>query len=124
MAHQWGGEIAPVHTDCKKESGPREFTIEKSSWGFKSGDKFEIIVSHRDQITMLPDCLENIASSELVSHEVVAHKSLPYLGIQAHPEASWNFSKTVLCNPLSHEEHLKAQSSGDRFIDSFLSQIS
>lgn len=47
-----------------------------------------VIMSHGDTVTTLPDGFEVIGSTRRVRFAAVAHKQLPWFGLQFHPEAS------------------------------------
>jgi anthranilate synthase component II len=50
-------------------------------------DQFEVTRYHSLQLQNLPDCLESILETESGEIMGMAHKTLPILGIQYHPEA-------------------------------------
>ncbi len=50
-------------------------------------DQFQVTRYHSLQLKNLPDCLESILETESGEIMGIAHKSLPILGIQYHPEA-------------------------------------
>lgn len=56
-------------------------------------------MSHGDDVQNLPDSFNSLAKSESGVAAVVAHNSLPYLGVQFHPEVNHTeFGKTLLNN--------------------------
>ena len=50
-------------------------------------EKFHVTRYHSLQLKDLPDCLESILETESGEIMGIAHKNLPILGIQYHPEA-------------------------------------
>lgn len=101
MADAFGLEVIK---NPKAESfyGTREITFTKS-WGpYKRGDKKMVFVAHSYQVTGESDNLEVLATSEDCELDGLIHKELPYIGFQAHPEASEDF---VLNEVLDHQGH-------------------
>ncbi|MBS4069849.1 MAG: aminodeoxychorismate/anthranilate synthase component II [Algoriphagus sp.] len=50
-------------------------------------ERFQVTRYHSLQLTDLPDCLESILETERGEIMGIAHRTLPILGIQYHPEA-------------------------------------
>ncbi len=50
-------------------------------------DQFQVTRYHSLQLKNLPDCLESILETETREIMGIAHKTLPILGLQYHPEA-------------------------------------
>ncbi len=69
------GKVYPIH-----QTKPHFFTqgLPKS---------FQVTRYHSLQLTGLPDCLESILETESGEIMGIAHRTLPILGIQYHPEA-------------------------------------
>ncbi|RLG71682.1 MAG: GMP synthase subunit A [Methanobacteriota archaeon] len=44
--------------------------------------------SHNDEIKILPPCFKTLARSTNCAHQIIKHCSLPYYGVQFHPEVS------------------------------------
>lgn len=64
--------------------------VRKSSPHFYTAnlpDQFQVTRYHSLQLKNLPDCLESILETESGEIMGIAHKNLPILGIQYHPEA-------------------------------------
>lgn len=84
---------------------------------------FSLLASHAQEVVDLPECLNLIATSHDCQVEAVEHKTLPFIGIQAHPEASWRFVETNLhpqnCFP-DDEQIEEAQTFGLKIIDQFI----
>ena len=118
MADFYGGEIADLNEDRSKFSSYREIEVNKNLKKYKRGMTFEVGFSHMQVVKSLPDSMESIAHSALSDYEIIRHKTLPFLSIQAHPEAACSFLKEYsnVEDPVVMK-HLQQQ--GDRFIDLF-----
>lgn len=75
----------------KSHYGTREITFSQDWGSFKKGTKIDLFVAHSYQVTHTNDVLINLAHSEDCPQDALIHKNLPYLGFQAHPEASQDF---------------------------------
>ena len=51
----------------------------------------EFAVSHSYRVENLPTTMEEIGYSDLFKNDIVRHKTLPFVGLQPHPEASDHF---------------------------------
>lgn len=91
LGHQAIGEFfgaelvkSPVPTHGKvhlvRKTKPHFFTQDLPK-------SFQVTRYHSLQLTELPDCLETILETESGEIMGIAHKTLPILGIQYHPEA-------------------------------------
>jgi GMP synthase (glutamine-hydrolysing) len=83
MAHYYGGVVDYINLAHEKETGSR-----KISFG---NQQYQVGVTHRQVVKKLPDQMQELGLSEEFSNEIIAHQTLPFLGIQAHPEASASF---------------------------------
>lgn len=119
MADYFGGTVDLVTKDAKLLEGTRQFTVLQNQQGFKQGEVLRIFKCHRYEIKKLPSSFECLASSPECIHELVCHKNLPYLGIQGHPEASWDFYET-LTPILDQREIEEASRDGLSIIHRFL----
>lgn len=93
---------AKVEKGASAEYGVSEITVEKEDLLFKGIPKrFRAWVSHFDQVKMLPEDFERLASSETCEIEAMGHLKMHIYGVQFHPEV-W------------HTEH------GERILSNFL----
>ncbi len=115
----FGGTVDFVSEDQNKEAGLRVVEFSQNFENINSGQIVTLAVNHRQEIKALPSCFEVLASSGLIDIEVVNHKSLPFIGIQGHPEASDYFMTEYIGN-MSTDEILEAQAGGDEIIKNFL----
>ncbi len=114
----FGGLVDFVSLDQHKQLGLRTVTFGEHFEGIKIGEEFNFAVNHRQEIKVLPNCFQIVASSKTVATEVVQHRTLPFFGIQAHPEASVFFMSEYI-GGMSPDQMATAQQSGNRFINEF-----
>lgn len=84
LAHQLGGH---VESSLKKEYGLTEMTIlahNPLTQGLP--DRFNVWMSHGDQVTALPFGFTGLASSESTPYAMMMHEEHQIYGIQFHPE--------------------------------------
>lgn len=121
LCHSFGAEVK--NREGGSYYGVRDLTPLPSRWDLFPDKAFPLMASHGQEVTNLPDCLTTIAKSHDCAIEAVEHKTLPFVGIQTHPEASWRFVETNI-HPQNifpdHELIERAQSEGLKLIDSFI----
>ena len=84
MAAHFGGEAGPATIP---EFGEATLTVKKNGWLLSNlPSEFKVWESHNDEVTKLPDSFNILASSKDCSIQVMEHESLPYAGVQFHPE--------------------------------------
>ncbi len=97
LVHMLGGKVeyhSPAHTKLK---GIRCVEIlENKLW---PRGKRNLIVTHSEIVTQLPNTLRVIAKSNEIAIDGFSHKNKPIFGLQAHPEATKIFLK-------GHEIHV------------------
>lgn len=69
--------------------------VSEPNWMTEGSDKLNILVSHQDQVTLLPDSAVVIAESEFCPYFVVQW-SEHFLSIQGHPEWNKGYSKALM----------------------------
>ena len=52
------------------------------------GDREEVWMSHSDAVSSLPECFSVLAKTDQSPYAVIAHKELPFYGLQFHPEVA------------------------------------
>jgi len=106
MAHAYGALVDYRSEDKTSLKGTRKIQIINERYHFKKGNSFNLVVAHAQEVKTLPECFDHIAASSECFYDVVAHKKWPYLGCQAHPEASDAFIKEVVnMDNCPHEGH-------------------
>lgn len=86
IAYQLGGKVLRANA---QEFGRATLEIKKHHPVFEGLSKeFEVWMSHSDYVESLPSEFEQIASTSNSPNAVIAHKDLPIVGLQFHPEVS------------------------------------
>ena len=121
LCHAFGSELGFYRPDEFKLSGVRDVTITKDVMGLKAGEKLTLTVAHRQIVTKLAPCLEEVGRDDqlALSFDLVRHRELPFLGVQPHPEAIPNYCNTE--RPANADEHVSnSRRDGNKLITSFL----
>lgn len=86
LTHQLGGRVL---NSSAQEYGRATLEIEKPHPIFDSlDDKLDVWMSHSDYVESLPPNFEQVASTLNSPNAVIAHKELPIVGLQFHPEVA------------------------------------
>ena len=85
MVQEFGGKISSAH---KREYGRMHVNVEKKSPLFEQIDHFEAWMSHGDETKDYPKEFFISAKSKEGAVAAITHTSLPYHGIQFHPEVT------------------------------------
>lgn len=113
LCHAFGSEVGDFHQTGDKIMGLRKIQILEDWGNLKHREEYLLPVTHKQVVKKL--------SSELVSlgqgldHDVVIHKTLPFLSTQAHPEASAYFCSSDI--KLNEEDKNTGRTDGKRFLD-------
>lgn len=113
MCHALGADVEFFSPSEEKLSGTRKITVSHDFWNFKKGESFELGITHKQVVRNLPPDLLNVGQG--IENDFVIHQGLPFLGTQAHPEASDHFCVADIQN-LSSEDKERLQEDGKRFI--------
>jgi GMP synthase-like glutamine amidotransferase len=89
IAHMFGGKISYTDEDKAKQSGFREVAISPNGPFPKSNSN--LIVSHNETVSTVPNDMEIFGSSPKISTDALSHKDLPVWTFQSHPEATEQF---------------------------------
>jgi GMP synthase-like glutamine amidotransferase len=116
ICHALGAKVDYHHASEEKILGIRTMKISQDQWNFKKDEEFRLGVSHRQVVTNLPKGLKEIGRG--LENDIVIHDELPFMGTQAHPEASGYFCKNDIAE-LSLEETKIIQEDGARLISKF-----
>lgn len=116
MCHAFGAKVEYYESQEVKLSGKRKVTICQDQWNFAKGEEFHLAITHRQVVKDLPATLIELGQG--LSHDIVIHQTLPFLGTQAHPEASSYFCQHDIQNLTISEEKL-TQDDGERLIRRF-----
>lgn len=86
---------------------------------FQGKKKMQLVVDHNYQVFNRPKELTVLATSVDCGLEVLMHQKYPWVGIQGHPEASWNFVTENLENTVTPNQFTEIQKDGLLFIKLF-----
>ena len=76
--------------------GVHRYRLEyKPQWLPDSADEFQLLISHRDQVTALPEGAQLLASSDFCENAAFM-LGQQVLCFQGHPEFTYEFSKTLM----------------------------
>ena len=115
-----------VKAGFKKEYGPAELTIEKSSdllAAVPSG--ITVWMSHGDEVVRIPEGFETFATTKTIPYAVIENKKKKIYGIQFHPEVvHTEFGGQVLENFLKIcGLVIKKQEINKEFVDNIIADI-
>lgn len=116
MCHAFGAKVEFYTPEEAKQMGSRKITITNDFWNFKEGESFQLAVTHKQVVRSLPSELRAVGQG--LENDIVIHQSLPFMGTQAHPEASDYFCSSDI-NNLNPPEILQVQTDGRRLIQRF-----
>jgi GMP synthase (glutamine-hydrolysing) len=82
-----GGQVAAGGS--QREYGSAEVTVEKEN-ALTAGlaDRLQVWMSHGDEVTVLPDGFERVASSGSCANAIIQNAAKHWYGIQFHPEVT------------------------------------
>jgi GMP synthase-like glutamine amidotransferase len=116
VCHILGAKVDFYQRDETKQSGTRTITVTEDFWNFKKGESYHLGVSHRQIVKNLPKGLKAVGLG--LENDIVIHETLPFMGTQAHPEASTHFCDMDIQN-LTPSEINSLQQDGGRLILQF-----
>jgi GMP synthase (glutamine-hydrolysing) len=91
IAHHYGSIIDFTDKEKTHFKEARKLNLSQSFWNYSQKSSIELGYAHSQIITKLSDHFDNLASSTRFENEIIRHKTLPFFGLQAHPEASREF---------------------------------
>ncbi len=84
IAKQFGGEVRTAEVG---EYADSKIIVDDEDEILKGvGPSFNAWVSHKDEVSKIPDDFKVLAHSDTCDIEAVAHKEYPLYGVQFHPE--------------------------------------
>lgn len=116
MCNALGAKVEFYTKEETKEMGSRNITITEDFWNFKKGENLLLGVTHRQVVRNLPGDLKQVGFG--FENDIVIHETLPFMGTQAHPEASDYFCRTDITN-LNPSEIKAIQRDGSLLINRF-----
>ena len=103
-------------TISKNPNGNREGLVEINA----EQESYSIFYSHEYHVSALSSDFMEVGSSSELPNEIIQHKTLPFRGVQGHPEGSERFNSQMLDVPLDSKNSLTCQRDGIRLIKNFL----
>ena len=119
IADAFGATIIKNKKD-KCLSCPRKVKILKDFKGLNKGEELIIMTQHSFQLENLPKDFIHIGESSDCTYDIIAHKNLPYISYQGHPEASDYFMKSNMGEDLSERDVGNMLRGGDHVLSRFL----
>ncbi len=116
ICHAFGAQVEYYSPLEQKLMGAREVKIIESFWNFNKDETFHLGVTHKQVVKQLPSALLEVGQG--LRNDIVIHRSLPFMGTQAHPEASEYFATNDITN-LQAPEISMIQNDGARLIQRF-----
>jgi len=119
-----GGEIDLMHSDALLLEGVRNVkTSPHPSWPF-THEELALFISHRYGISKLPPDFDVIGIGHNSAYDIVCHKTLPFLGVQPHPEGSLAFiDETLSGQKLDPNQINNALKGGKKFMSIFFKGV-
>lgn len=87
----FGGQVDFMHPNREKMTGLRTIEVLGDERLGLTARQQEIVVSHNEAVTAIPDCFEVFARSKSYPYEGLRHRELPVWSMQAHIEATQDF---------------------------------
>ena len=118
MADFYGCNVGYIDEKETSYKEAREIYLTDECYGIKKDSKLTLAYCHSQIVIELSKDFKELAYSNLFNNEIIKHNTLPFIGTQAHPEASMNF----LNNETNASDELKkiAKSDGDKYLDHFI----
>ena len=117
IASHYGCEINNAVNNETNFREAREIIFKDPVLNYKTGDKIVLPYYHQQIIKKRSEDIIELAYSERFSNEIISHKKYPFIGTQAHPEASMKFLSE---ESLIKKDLVKVQNYGHKFIQSSL----
>jgi len=122
MAQYYGSKVDYIDKDQTLIKETRPLTINKKFLEYHASDQINLAYCHSQVIKELSNEFDVMATSSQFDYEIIQHKKLPFIGLQAHPEASLNF----LMNDAKIKDKAlinKTKTDGDTFLAHFISSL-
>lgn len=116
LGQRFGGVVDYFESEDVKLTGAREVELTHDLYGLAKGEKLRLAVSHKQVVKSLSPELEEVGRG--LGNDLIRHRTLPFLGTQAHAEASLDFCsrESMLLGP---EAITQVQRDGMRLVTSF-----
>jgi GMP synthase (glutamine-hydrolysing) len=91
IAHRAGGEVGFLAPNRQKRVGIETTELEGSRL-LPGRHELLVVVSHREQVSRLPEGYDRVARRDGVAFDGMEHRELPIFSFQFHPEARDEFA--------------------------------
>lgn len=88
MADFYGCEVGYIDSTKLIRKELREITFTEEVFDYEPKQKITLPYAHAQIVKSISSHFTTIASSDEFQYEALAHKEFPFIGFQAHPEAS------------------------------------
>ncbi len=124
MAHHYGARVERNEKEVTHK-GSRDIRIIHSHGPYIKDSEYNIFTAHSFEVKDLPNDMLHIATSEECFYDGLAHKELPYIGLQGHPEASPFFVETEITPeaPQFNAQESAAYEDGPYFLSQFFAKL-
>ena len=68
---------------------------ETQPWMVPVGDVVRLLVSHKEQVTVLPECMRRLAGNRFCPNDIIS-RGRSMLGIQGHPEFCKDYARSLM----------------------------
>lgn len=113
LCQAFGSEIGDFYHSGEKITGLRKIQILEEWGNLKRGDEYLLPVTHKQVVKKLGSELTTLGQG--LDHDIVIHKTLPFLSTQAHPEASAYFCSSDI--KLKEEDEKAGRADGKKFLN-------
>ena len=123
LAKMHGGTVDFINEKQSLTSGLREFAFKRDFHGYKKDSKYSLLVTHKQEVKTIGKDTIHLGYSPECQFEALAHKTLPWVSFQGHPEGSRHFIKRTIETKLSDEEISKGQRDGLKLIEIYINLL-
>ena len=109
IAHVAGGEVGFLNEDRAKRLGVEQSRFEGSRL-LPGRHSLRVVVSHREEVSRLPDGFRRVARRPGVALDGMEHSRLPVFSFQFHPEAREEFAGHVGVDAAEIDDRLREDS--------------
>ena len=120
IADAFGGSIDLISSNNVCYEGTRVHTILDNPYNLEQNKTITNFTSHHYEVKVCPDDFIHLSTSKECFFDGLAHKNLPYLGFQGHPEASRFFVKEHIKKKITPTEMNIALEGGRYLIQKFV----
>lgn len=113
LCHAFGSEVGNFYHTGEKITGLRKIQILEDWGSLKRTEEYLLPVTHKQVVKKLGPELISLGLG--LDHDIVIHKTLPFLSTQAHPEASAYFCSSDI--KLKEVDEKTGRADGKKFLD-------